>query len=104
MLNFKQYRHLLLEDVYHPKLAVPEGWSALEYVKPDASEAVLFVFRDRSEAAENRVKLRGLEPQANYLVTSLNERPGRDRTIAGQELMAKGLKIHPTAQPVAGSG
>ncbi len=105
LLNFKQYRHLLLEDVYHPKPAVPEGWSALEYVKPDASEAVLFVFRDRSQAAENRVKLRGLEPQANYLVTSLNERPGRDRTIAGQELMAKGLKIQlPNQWLVRGDG
>src|SRR5581483_8029163 len=32
--HFKGYRHLLLEDVYHPRLAEPRDWSALQYVTP----------------------------------------------------------------------
>ncbi len=93
LLYFKQYRHLLFEDVYHPKLTSAGGWSAVQYVKEDATEAVLFVFRDGSETEQNTVALRGLDTQANYRVTNLNNRPGRDRDISGEELTSKGLSI-----------
>ena len=93
LLFFKQYRHLLTEDVYHPKLKVPENWSAVEYVKGDASEALAFVFRDGGTEARNHFQMRGLEPDANYRVTSLNDRPGRDRTFSGAELGGAGLDV-----------
>lgn len=93
LLYFKQYRHLLLEDVYHPKLTPASGWSAVQYAKEDATEAVLFVFRDGSEKEQNTVVLRGLDPRANYRVTNQNDRPGRDREISGEELTSKGLSI-----------
>jgi alpha-galactosidase len=93
LLFFKQYRHLLLEDVYHPKLKLAENWSSVEYVKADSSEAVVFAFRDGGNEPRNNLKLRGLEPTATYRVTSLNDRPGRDRTFSGSELGASGLDV-----------
>jgi hypothetical protein len=93
LLVFKQYRHLLTEDVYHPKLNSPDHWSAVEYVKGDASEGVAFVFRDGGAEARNALRLRGLDPAATYRVTSLNDRPGRDRTATGSVLSAAGLEV-----------
>jgi hypothetical protein len=86
LLLFKQFRHLLLEDVYHPALKTP-GWSSIQYVTRDGSESVVYVFRDNSDTAQATVRLRGLNSQATYRVTSLNDRPGRDRTITGDVLM-----------------
>jgi hypothetical protein len=86
LLFFKQYRHLLLEDVYHPKVEA-EGWSSIQYVKEDSSESVVYIFRDKSEASDAKVRPRGLDPAAKYRVTSLNDRPGRERVVTGQALM-----------------
>jgi alpha-galactosidase len=88
---FKGYRHLLREDVYHLHLKSPENWRVIEYVDADSSEAVVFVFRDGGVDDLNVFSLKGLEPNANYLVTSLNDRPGRERIIRGAELMTKGI-------------
>src|ERR1019366_4970303 len=105
LLYFKQYRHLLTEDVYHPKLQTPQEWSAVEYVKADASEAAIFVFRDGGTESGNNLKLRGLDPAATYRVTSLNDRPGRDRTFPGSVLAAGGLDVkHPDEWLVKGDG
>jgi hypothetical protein len=86
LLFFKQYRHLLLEDVYHPKIGT-SGWSSIQYVKEDSTESVVYIFRDKSETADTIVRLRGLDANAKYRVTSLNDRPGRDRLITGEALM-----------------
>ena len=91
LLFFKQYRHLLYEDVYYPKLGAA-GWSSVQYVPTDPSESVVFVFRDHSEIGKTTVELRGLDPRAKYRVTSLNDRPGRDRVITGDSLM-KGIAV-----------
>jgi hypothetical protein len=93
LLYFKQYRQLLLEDVYHPALTQAQGWRAVQYSKEDRSEGVLFVFRDHSESDENSVKLRALAQDARYRVTSLNDRPGRDRIMSGEELTTTGLHV-----------
>ncbi|MCL5096114.1 MAG: alpha-galactosidase [Candidatus Omnitrophica bacterium] len=93
LLFYKLYRHLLTEDVYHPKLQTPENWSAVQYAQGNASEAVLFVFRNGGNESKNRLKLRGLDPESTYRVTSLNERPGRDRLILGKDLMDQGLDV-----------
>lgn len=68
--------------------------AAVEYCKRDASEAVLLVFRDGSPAGSNHVKLRGLDESADYLLTSLNLRPGREKTISGMELVNTGIKVN----------
>jgi alpha-galactosidase len=92
LLYFKQYRHLLFADVYHPKLDAA-GWSSIQYVKEDAAESVIFIFRDTSEAADTMVHLRGLDPRAKYRMTSLNDRPGRQRELTAREL-AQGISVH----------
>jgi hypothetical protein len=92
LLYFKQYRHLLLEDVYHPKVDA-DGWSSIQYAKEDASESVVYVFRDKSTIADTKVHLRGLDTKAKYRVTSLNDRPGRERDMTGESLM-NGIAVH----------
>ena len=103
LMFFKQYRHLLLEDVYHPKVAAA-GWSSVQYVKQDSSESVVYVFRDKSPTAETTVQLRGLVPDAKYRVTRLNDRPGRERVTTGQ-VLAGGVSVHlPDAWLAKGDG
>jgi hypothetical protein len=92
LMFFKQYRHLLLEDVYHPKLGAA-GWSSVQYVKEDATESVVYIFRDKSDIADTTVRLRGLDTNARYRLTSLNDRPGRERVITA-EALATGISIH----------
>ena len=64
----------------------------MQYVPSDPSESVVFVFRDHSEIKTTAVKLRGLDSSAKYRVTSLNDRPGRDRILMGEILM-KGISV-----------
>jgi hypothetical protein len=92
LLFFKEYRHLLFEDVYRPK-AQAAGWSAIQYVKEDATQSVVFIFRDKSEVADTTIPLRGLDRKARYLVTSLNDRPGRDKILTGEALI-NGITEH----------
>jgi Melibiase/Glycosyl hydrolase family 36 C-terminal domain len=92
LLFFKQYRHLLLEDVYHPKIQAP-GWSSIQYVKEDSTESVVYIFRDKSGIADTTIRLRGLDAKAKYRVTSLNDRPGREKEITGESLR-DGLAVH----------
>ena len=91
LIAFRRYRHLLFEDVFHPELASPHRWSCLEYVTPDGSEAVVFLFRHQGGSPENRVRLQGLDPSSSYILRSLNDRPGRERTVRGAELTDAGL-------------
>ena len=92
LLLFKQYRHLLLEDVYHPRVDAA-GWSSVQYVKEDSSESVVYVFRDKSEIADTKIHLRGLDAKTRYRVTSLNDRPGREREMSGESLL-NGIAVH----------
>jgi hypothetical protein len=91
LLAFKQYRHLLFGDLWHPSPSTPEGWSALQYTAEDSSESVLFVFRHPGGGPKNVVRLKGLDAARAYVVTSLNDRPGRDRRLSGASLMKEGL-------------
>src|SRR5262249_45265669 len=69
------------------------GWSSIQYVKEDSTESVVFIFRDKSEAADTTIALRGLDGNAKYRVTSLNDRPGRDRILTGESLI-NGISEH----------
>jgi hypothetical protein len=92
LLYFRQYRHLLLEDVYHPKIEAA-GWSSVQYVKQDSSESVVYIFRDKSGIADTTIRLRGLDAKAKYRVTSLNDRPGREKEMTGESLLSD-LAVH----------
>ena len=92
LLFFKQYRHLLLEDVYHPKVDTA-GWSSVQYVKDDATESVVHIFRDKSDSADATIRLRGLDPNAKYRLASLNDRPGREKVLTA-EALTNGISVH----------
>lgn len=92
VLLFKEYRHLLFEDLYHPTPQAA-GWSSIQYVKKDSTESVVFIFRDKSQAADTTIPLRGLDNKARYIVTSLNDRPGRERILTG-EALTNGISEH----------
>jgi hypothetical protein len=62
-------------------------------VKEDAIESVVYIFRDKSEIADTTIRLRGLDTNSKYQVTSLNDRPGRDKIMTGAALM-NGIAIH----------
>jgi len=99
---FKSYRHILNEDVYHLQLAQPEKWRATEYCKRDGSEAAVCIFREGSSEGKNQITLRGLDKSANYMVTSLNEPPGREKTISGEEMMSNGIPVELPSKWLAG--
>jgi len=60
-------------DVYHltgpPRRNAPTGWTALEYVQPDARRAVVLAYRLARSPGATTLKLRGLLPRATYDVT-----------------------------------
>ena len=89
---YKQYRHLLREDVYHilPPSTQDDAWDAIQFCKRDGSESVLIVFRSNSPDAEKMLPLRGLMADATYEAKSYNG--GQPYTVPGKELAA-GLKI-----------
>jgi hypothetical protein len=90
---YKQYRHLLQEDVYHilPPSSNDHAWDAVQFCKRDGSESVLIVFRSNSPDAEKVLPLRGLTVDATNDAKSYNEGP--PHALSGQNL-ASGLKIN----------
>lgn len=70
--------------------------AALNYVAPDRSRAVLFVFRLLNES-ETPVQPQGLDPQKRYRVRELNPAPGRHalaldgKTLSGTKIMREGI-------------
>ncbi|SHF50724.1 alpha-galactosidase [Caldanaerobius fijiensis DSM 17918] len=66
-----------------------DRWSAFQFVMPDKNKSVLFVFRMHNSETTRRLKLKGLEPDATYVLT-FNDR-GERLVAKGQELMEEGL-------------
>lgn len=91
--QYKRYRHLLSEDVYHllPPSTDAGVWDAIQFCTRDGSEAVVIVFRDTSPQVEFKLALRGLSIEANYTVTSMNT--NRSEIHSAATLMADGLKV-----------
>ena len=91
--NYKKYRHLLYEDVYHllPVSTAPDQWDAVQYCKRDGNESVAIWFCGARPQAEKTFVLMGLKPDANYSLTSLNT--GRSEKVGGAQLMSEGVKI-----------
>jgi alpha-galactosidase len=85
-----------LGDLY--RLEDPHGTArgALNFVSPDGSRAVVFVFQLKDGPAEP-VRPQGLDPARNYTLRELNPAPGRPplpaegRTLTGAEWMRDGI-------------
>ena len=104
LLHFKRYRHLLLEDVWHPELEDPNGWEALQYTTEDGSESIVFVFRHPAGAERNVVRLKALDPGRGYVVEHLNDRPGREKRFTGERLQDGIPAVLPDPWLAAGDG
>ena len=67
-------------------------WAAWQFDRPDLGEGLLQLFRRQDSSVESmHVKLRGLEPQATYVVEDLDVAGSARRT--GRQLMDEGLTI-----------
>jgi alpha-galactosidase len=70
---------------------------ALNFVSPDQSRAVIFVFQlEDGQSTVSRPQ--GLDPARRYKITELNPAPGRaaieneGKTLTGEELMRGGIR------------
>jgi alpha-galactosidase len=87
---YKEIRHLVQAgDLYRLRPVDERGYSALQYVARDRSEAVLFAFCTRLPFPPRHppLYLRGLDPQALYTVE------GVDGARSGQAWMSAGLTV-----------
>jgi alpha-galactosidase len=74
------------------------AWIAWQFDRPEAGEGMIQAFRRTESVYETiRVKLRGLEPEARYMLTNLDAAGSTQMT--GRELMEKGLAIAIPDQP-----
>jgi hypothetical protein len=67
-------------------------WYAFQYYKPAEKKGVVYVFKPKSDADTQVIKLKGLDPAATYAVTFADgSNPPVTRT--GAELMNTGLQV-----------
>ncbi|MBB6097841.1 alpha-galactosidase [Deinobacterium chartae] len=87
---YKRIRPLVqFGDLYRLRSAHAGAFSAVQYVSQDRSEAVLFAFRTHlpRPGALPPLRLRGLDPQARYLLE------GEDEPRSGAAWMNAGLRL-----------
>jgi alpha-galactosidase len=101
----KDIRPLITEgDLYRLESPYENPRAALDYVSPDRSRAVIFVYQLKS-APDELVKPRGLNPQLRYLVREVNRAANSPSQLAqhnqvldGATLMRDGLAPHCTRE------
>ncbi len=78
----------------------PSVWMAWQFNRPESGDGMVQAFR-RSESCYRsaELRLRGLDPAANYVMTDLDSK--QSRQINGSELMNKGLVVKMTRSPQA---
>jgi len=84
---------IVAANVYHVS-ARPDGehWDGIQYADAARSQGVLFAFRGTTSERRHAFVLRGLAPDARYVVTS--EDGGVEaHTATGRELMERGLVV-----------
>ncbi|MCC7475938.1 MAG: alpha-galactosidase [Pirellulales bacterium] len=93
---YKRIRRVLHgSDVYHltdaPEASFnPQGWMAIQYVRPDQRRSVILTFRLGESEATRSFPLHGLEPDATYSVLRDGEPAGEQ---SGKSLMKDGLTV-----------
>jgi alpha-galactosidase len=80
---------------YYPLMPVSREnsvWVGWQFDRPEQADGIVEVFRRGDSAYESaRLKLRGLDPKAQYQISRLN---GNDKMVlSGKELLEKGLPI-----------
>jgi len=76
------------------------AWLAWQFDRPEAGEGVVQAFRRAENARESACfRLRGLEPDAVYVLTNLDVAGATEKT--GRELMNDGLSVVLNDRPAA---
>jgi alpha-galactosidase len=85
-------------DLYRLESPYDGPRAVLSYISPDRSRAVLFVYQLKVNGADQRVKLRGLDPQRHYRLREVNLPGGvpcqfakQGQSVDGAALMGDGL-------------
>ena len=77
------------------------AWVAWQFHRAALGEGMVQVFRREDSIYEAaRVKLRGLDPSATYVVFDIDA-PGKETRITGDALMQRGLRVEVSQQPGA---
>ncbi|MBM4020172.1 MAG: alpha-galactosidase, partial [Planctomycetes bacterium] len=93
-------RPYLFGDFYPlmPYSLEQDTWIAWQFDVPEKGEGMVQAFRrGRSIYEITRLKLRGLDAAAEYVLTNLDS--GESQALAGRELLDKGLAVRITEQP-----
>jgi Glycosyl hydrolase family 36 C-terminal domain len=92
---YKELRPFIRDaDLYHVSPR-PDGvhWDGVEYWNPDRQRGVVYAFRGTMEEEKTHAYvLQGLQPSSRYLL-KFNDHSSPDRTVTGEELMKRGLKV-----------
>jgi alpha-galactosidase len=88
---------------YYPLLSfslAADAWAASQYDRPDLAEGMVVVFRrHESPFHYGQLKLKALDPEAEYDVSSRDDDSSRPRRVSGRALMTEGLGITIEAKP-----
>jgi alpha-galactosidase len=76
------------------------AWIAWQFDRPETGEGVVQAFRRGDNGEESiKLRLRGLDPDAVYVLTNL-DKPG-ETDVPGRELLDAGLTVTLTEKPAA---
>jgi alpha-galactosidase len=92
--QWRQVADYYFGDLYPltPYSMANDVWLAWQFDRPDLGEGMIQAFRRADSFYESaRLKLRELDPEAQYIVTNLDENKPQEMT--GSELIEKGLVI-----------
>ena len=101
--DWRHYSPNYLGDFYPltPYTTSNDAWLAWQFDGPEAGQGMVQVFRRANSIYESaRVKLRGLDAKARYVVTDL-DKPDGTREFTGAELAERGVLVTAPVQPSA---
>jgi len=77
------------------------SWIAWQFDRPEVGQGMVQAFRRENSVYESaRFQLRGLDPEARYKITNLNE-PSRVTEFSGRELSERGILVTIEERPSA---
>ena len=91
----KELRSLIRDARMYHVSPRPDGvhWDGIQYWDPDRRRGVVYAFRGTIEGEKTHsYALEGLEPSGRY-VLKFYDHSAPDRTVTGQDLMTRGLKV-----------
>jgi len=92
---YKSWIRPMLKDVMvHHILPRPDDlhWDGMFYWSPSLKRGTLYIFRPNNDQATQRIRLKGLTPEAQYRIRS-EDGSVPEEIRAGNDLMSSGLKV-----------